>query len=52
LLAEDLKKLRHRPRIFLTHNKPGEEDLIFKQCNERVTDRKLERLTGGLIVEV
>jgi ribonuclease BN (tRNA processing enzyme) len=52
LLVEDLKKLRHSPRIFLTHNKPGEEDLIFRQCCELVTDRRLERLRGGLVIEI
>jgi ribonuclease BN (tRNA processing enzyme) len=52
LLAEDLQKLKHRPRILLTHNKPGEEDLIYRQCCERITDRKLERLSGGLVIEV
>jgi len=52
LLAEDLKKLRHRPRIFLTHNKPGEEELIFSQCREMITDRQLQRLTSGLVIEI
>lgn len=52
LLAEDLKKLRHRPLVFLTHNKPGEEELIYAQCRERVTDRELRRLTGGLVIEI
>lgn len=52
LLAEDLRKLNHRPRIFLTHNKPGEEEVIFSQCRERITDRELRRLSGGMVLEV
>jgi len=34
LLADDLKKLRHRPRIGISHLKPGEEDVIFQQCQD------------------
>lgn len=52
LLAEDLAKLRHRPQVYLTHNKPGDEDLIFAQCLERIDGRDLKRLGGGMILEV
>jgi cAMP phosphodiesterase len=52
LLAEDLKKLRHHPRIYLTHNKPGEEATIFEQCRRHITDRELTRLTGGMVLEI
>jgi hypothetical protein len=52
LLAGDLKKLKHRPRIYLTHNKPGEETEIFEQCRRQVTDRELKRLTGGMVLEI
>ena len=47
LLAEDLKKLRHRPEIYITHNKPGAEDVIFAECLEALGDHKLHRLIGG-----
>jgi ribonuclease BN (tRNA processing enzyme) len=52
LLAADLKKLRHRPRVYLTHNKPGEEATIFEQCRRRIADRELTRLTGGMVLEI
>lgn len=52
LLAADLTKLRHRPQVWLTHNKPGEEDQIFAECRERITDRELHRLQGGMILEL
>lgn len=32
LLAADLKKLRHQPKIGISHLKPGSEDTIFQQC--------------------
>ena len=47
LLAEDLKKLRHRPRLFLTHLKPGLEDTIVSQCRRQIDDLPVHRLCGG-----
>jgi len=32
LLAEDLQKLRHRPKIGISHLKPGAEKEIYQQC--------------------
>jgi ribonuclease BN (tRNA processing enzyme) len=32
LLGQELKKLRHRPKLFLTHHKPGTERAIEQQC--------------------
>jgi ribonuclease BN (tRNA processing enzyme) len=52
LLAADLQKLRHDPDIWLTHNKPGAETTIFEQCTRQITDRRLYRLSGGMIIEV
>lgn len=46
-LAEDLKKLRHDPDIYITHFKPGSEDEIFNELLEAVPDRNLYRLRGG-----
>jgi ribonuclease BN (tRNA processing enzyme) len=46
-LAEDLKKLRHRPRLYLTHLKPGSEDKILTQCRSRIDELAVRRLCGG-----
>ncbi|HEB58391.1 MAG TPA: 3',5'-cyclic-nucleotide phosphodiesterase [Gammaproteobacteria bacterium] len=46
-LAEDLEKLTHHPDIYISHNKPGDEDLIFAECQAAVKDRTLHRLNGG-----
>lgn len=51
-LAADIRRLRHRPRIFLTHNKPGAEGRILDQCRVAITDRKIESLTGGMSFEI
>lgn len=51
MLAADLEKLRHRPRIYLTHLKPGAEDRIFEEVRALVPDSDLHRLAGGDIID-
>ncbi len=52
LLAEDLKKLEHRPTIYLTHNKPAVESEILAECRADIPGRELLPLTGGMVIEV
>ena len=47
LLADDLVKLRHNPRILLTHAKPGEEQEIVAECRSLVPDRQIGHLADG-----
>ncbi len=47
LLADDLKKLQHRPRLYLTHLKPGSEDIILEQCRGHIDQLPVYRLCGG-----
>jgi len=47
LLGEDILKTRHRPDVWLTHFKPGEEELIFQECVEAMPDFKVHKLSGG-----
>ena len=47
LLAEDLKKLRHNPRIYISHNKPGFEQQILAECVETINDHEIHSLSGG-----
>ena len=47
LLAGDIGKLRHKPDIYITHRKPGEEERILRECGEQMPDRKLQGLSGG-----
>ena len=49
LLAADLPKLRHRPRVYLTHPKPGAEDLILGECQAQIADFEIANLTGDEI---
>ncbi len=47
LLATDLAKLNHRPKLYLSHLKPGMEDLIYRECEELIQGFSLHRLSGG-----
>ncbi len=47
LLARDLDKLRHDPRIYIIHAKPGEESAILRECRELLGHRQVSGLAGG-----
>lgn len=47
LLGQDLVKLLHKPKIFITHTKPGQEDLIVNECQQAIPDREVCGLFGG-----
>ena len=49
LLGQDILKIRHRPDVWLTHFKPGEEELIYQECVDAMPDFKVHQLTGGEI---
>ena len=52
LLAGDLSRLRHRPRVCISHLRPGEEDLIMQECREALPGWELERLESGDVFEL
>lgn len=52
LLGEDINKLNHRPDIWLTHFKPGEEELIYQQCVDAMPNFKVHQLQGGEIFKL
>ena len=47
LLAADLAKLRHRPKIYISHLKPGSEAEIMQECRQAMPEFSLERLQGS-----
>lgn len=47
LLAQDLAKLKHKPRIYISHNKPGFEAQILSECGAAITDHEIHSLNGG-----
>lgn len=52
LLARDLNKLRHRPQVYITHLKPGDEDEIVDQCRAGIRDLEVRQLFGGEVFEL
>lgn len=52
LLAQDIAKLRHDPMIYITHNKPGDEAVIFAECQAALTGRRLQPLRGGEVIQL
>lgn len=52
MLAEDLKKLKHKPTIYITHFKPGDEALTFKQCQQQIKGFDLKALHGVDVIEL
>ncbi len=47
LLGEDILKMKHRPDVWLTHFKPGEEELIYQECVQAMPDFNVHHLKGG-----
>ena len=52
LLARDLVKLNHQPEVYITHNKPGEEELIFSECQSAIRSHKINRLSSEQVFTV
>ena len=50
LLGEQLKRLKHKPQILLTHHKPGCEAVIEKQTREALAGWHYHHLRRGDII--
>ena len=51
-LAEDLKKLNHRPDLYITHLQPGREEKILQQLNSVIKDFNIHQLSSGQIISI
>ena len=51
MLAEELKKLKLAPEIYITHLKPGEVELTMREIAERVQSPKPKILQNGQMFE-
>jgi ribonuclease BN (tRNA processing enzyme) len=51
-LAADLAKLKHDPDIYITHLKPGGEDMIFQEIVAALPKRRVHRLLGGEVFDL
>lgn len=47
LLADDLAKLKHKPKVYISHNKPGSEGQILSECEQAITTHDIHSLSGG-----
>lgn len=54
LLAKDLPKLqlKQKPRVFISHLKPGEEAAIMQECCDALPEWDLQQLKGGDVFEL
>jgi cAMP phosphodiesterase len=46
LLASDLTKLKHKAKVYISHNKPGAERKIFSQCQQAIQSHEIHPLSG------
>lgn len=51
-LTADLGRLRHKPEIWLTGMKPGEEDRIYRQVRQAAPGENINMLSRGTILNV
>jgi cAMP phosphodiesterase len=52
LLGRELKKLKHRPKIYLTHHKPGCEAAIEKECHAALAGHEYRHLKRGDVISL
>lgn len=52
LLGHELRKLRHRPELLLTHHKPGCEQLLETQCAVALAGWNYRHLVRGTVIDV
>ena len=52
MLARDLPKLKHRPKVCISHLKPGDEDSIMQECVDAMPDWELHQLRSGDVFQL
>jgi ribonuclease BN (tRNA processing enzyme) len=52
VLARELRHLRHRPELLLTHHKPGCEDALRDECAEALEGWRYSHLVRGTLIEI
>jgi ribonuclease BN (tRNA processing enzyme) len=51
-LVEDLRKLHHQPALYISHQKPGEEEQIMRELSSLVNGREPKMLQRGQIFKL
>jgi ribonuclease BN (tRNA processing enzyme) len=52
MLADDLKKLKHRPQVYISHLKPGLEEVIMKECDQAIDDLNCTQLSSIEVIDL
>lgn len=52
LLAEDLSKLQHKPKVCISHQKPGSEQDIIAQCKAALPGWDIHQLKNGDVFQL
>lgn len=52
LLGREVRKLKHKPRLFLTHHKPGCELIIQKECRTALAGLEYQHLRRGDVISL
>ena len=52
LLGRELKKLKHRPELLLTHHKPGYEQVIERECRQALKGWDYRHLQRGYTIQL
>lgn len=51
-LAADLTKLKHRPKLYISHLQPGKEEEIIQQLKSAIADFEVYQLSSGDIISL
>jgi len=52
MLADELKKLKLKPEIFITHLKPGEDEITMREICGCVKDLTIKKLVNGQVFDI
>lgn len=52
LLADDLKKLEHQPKVCISHTMPVDGERVLQQCQDAMPDRELSLLETDQMYEL
>jgi len=52
VLAQDLAKLKHRPRIYIMHRKRGAEHFTVEELRRMLLELRLRLILGGEVCEL
>jgi ribonuclease BN (tRNA processing enzyme) len=52
MLGADINKLKHKPVVYISHLKPGSEDVIMSECKQAIQGFEMHRLMGDQIIDI